>query len=89
MRAAWAARKAQAQAAPASYKGAVRGLTAPLRGISRVGRHGGPMNKSRPAQDDAAGNELQPPATGANRGSPAAPVMKQFQKTKSESTGRS
>jgi hypothetical protein len=38
--------------------------------------------KSRPA-------DLQPQATGANRGSPAASVMKQFQKTKSESTGRS
>lgn len=33
--------------------------------------------------------DLQPEATGANRGSPAAPVMKQFQKTQSESTGRS
>lgn len=33
--------------------------------------------------------DVQPPATGANRGSPAAPVMKQFQKTRSESTGRS
>jgi hypothetical protein len=38
--------------------------------------------KSKPA-------DLQPQATGANRGSPAASVMKQFQKTKSESTGRS
>jgi hypothetical protein len=60
------------------------------------------MNKSRPAdpnQQRAAREErarpakdagdTQPPATGANRGSPAAPVMKQFQKTKSESTGRS
>jgi hypothetical protein len=35
------------------------------------------------------GEELQPPATGAHRGSPAAPVMKQFAKTKSESSGRS
>jgi hypothetical protein len=39
-------------------------------------------SKSKPA-------DLQPAATGANRGSPAASVMKQFQKTKSESTGRS
>ena len=31
----------------------------------------------------------QPPATGANRGSPAAPVMKEFQKTENESSGRS
>ena len=45
--------------------------------------------RAAPAQDDAAGNELQPPATGANRGSPAAPVMKQFQKTRTESSGRS
>ena len=33
--------------------------------------------------------DLQPPATGANRGSPSAPVMKQFAKTKAESSGRS
>lgn len=33
--------------------------------------------------------DLQPQATGANRGSPAAPVMKQFAKTKAESSGRS
>lgn len=36
-----------------------------------------------------ADKALQPPATGATRGSPAAPVMKQFQKTKAESSGRS
>jgi hypothetical protein len=30
----------------------------------------------------------QPAATGANRGSPAASVMKQFQKTRTESSGR-
>lgn len=33
--------------------------------------------------------DLQPPPTGANGGSPAAPVMKEFQKTKAESSGRS
>lgn len=33
--------------------------------------------------------DIQPPATGANRGSPAAPVMKEFQKTRNESSGRS
>lgn len=33
--------------------------------------------------------DLQPQATGANRGSPAAPVMKQFAKTKAEGSGRS
>jgi hypothetical protein len=55
------------------------------------------MNKSpktaakagKPAQGGASPKDLQPPATGANRGSPAAPVMKQFAKTKTESTGRS
>lgn len=58
------------------------------------------MNKSRPAEPNPpraareegakrAKDATQPPATGANRGSPAAPVMKQFQKTKAESTGRS
>lgn len=54
-------------------------------------------------QDDAATQpaggtnespaDTQPPPSGtgnaaANRGSPAAPVMKQFAKTKAESTGR-
>lgn len=33
--------------------------------------------------------DLQPQATGANRGSPAASVMKQFAKTKSEGGGKS
>lgn len=42
-----------------------------------------------PADGSGKAGDVQPPATGANRGSPAAPVMKQFQKTKSESTGRS
>jgi hypothetical protein len=37
-------------------------------------------------RSQAAG--VQPQATGANRGSPAAPVMKQFAKTKAESTGK-
>lgn len=41
------------------------------------------------AKQPQAPADLQPAATGANRGSPAAPVMKQFQKTKTESTGRS
>jgi hypothetical protein len=43
-------------------------------------------------QDDATRRQsagTQPAATGANRGSPAASVMKQFQKTKTESSGRS
>ena len=43
--------------------------------------------KERATQQRA--RDLQPPATGANRGSPAAPVMKQFAKTKAESSGRS
>jgi hypothetical protein len=32
--------------------------------------------------------DLQPPPTGGNRGSPAAPVMPQFTKTKAERNGR-
>jgi hypothetical protein len=32
--------------------------------------------------------ELQPAPTGGNRGSPAAPVMQQFVKTKAERNGR-
>lgn len=39
-------------------------------------------------QPENTSNAKQPPDTGANRGSPAAPVMKQFAKTKSESTGK-
>ena len=53
-----------------------------------------PTEGSTPARKPAAKRgqspaDLQPAATGATGGSPAAPVMKQFQKTKSESTGRS
>lgn len=55
-----------------------------------------PTSKTPPsAEPTGAGRrrdarkDLQPPATGASRGSPAAPVMKQFQKTKAESSGRS
>ena len=47
-----------------------------------AGRKAAATPKNKPA-------DLQPPATGANPGSPAASVMKQFQKTRSESTGRS
>ena len=51
-------------------------------------------NAPKPRQPAArraapSGSGLQPPPTGANKGSPAAPVMKQFAKTKAESTGRS
>ena len=45
-----------------------------------------------PGRADARqeGKDLQPAATGgANGGSPAARVMKQFAKTKAESSGRS
>ena len=46
--------------------------------------------RARPATAKRSGGaDLQPAATGANRGSPAAPVMKQFAKTKAESGGRS
>jgi hypothetical protein len=56
-----------------------------------------PRKASTPKQQPAPGRagarqqgeDLQPPATGANGGSPAAPVMKQFAKTKAESSGRS
>ena len=47
-------------------------------------RKGAPARKSPAARAD-----LQPPATGARRGSPSAPVMKQFAKTKAESSGSS
>ncbi|HEY0822318.1 MAG TPA: hypothetical protein VGD76_00915 [Ramlibacter sp.] len=46
-------------------------------------RQGARSRAKKPAAD------LQPQATGANRGSPAAPVMKQFAKTRAESSGRS
>ena len=39
-------------------------------------------------QRDTNANELQPAASGADSGSPAAPVMKQFAKTEAESTGQ-
>lgn len=42
----------------------------------------------RGARRAGKAKDLQPQATGANRGSPAAPVMKQFAKTKAESGGQ-
>lgn len=47
--------------------------------------------KDSPAPRAPAGRDagITPAPTGANRGSPAARVMKQFAKTKSESSGRS
>jgi hypothetical protein len=56
-----------------------------------------PRKPSKPSQqptrERAAARQqdkdLQPPATGAQGGSPAAGVMKQFAKTKAESSGRS
>ncbi|HVE53583.1 MAG TPA: hypothetical protein VNB23_09400 [Ramlibacter sp.] len=44
-----------------------------------------PAGKARPK----SGTDITPPPTGGNRGSPAASVMKQFAKTKAESSGRS
>lgn len=41
------------------------------------------------AREQEKGEDLQPPPTGGNRGSTVAPVMKQFQKTGTESSGRS
>ena len=49
----------------------------------------GSSQPRKPAARKPAAADLQPPATGASRGSPTASVMKQFQKTKSESSGRS
>jgi hypothetical protein len=85
-----------------SYSSEVPGLTAPDARFSRVAAREIRMKKSRPADNQPRPDErkpsgaartraadLQPPATGANRGSPAAPVMKQFAKTKAESSGRS
>ena len=50
-------------------------------------------SKQQPAPERAdarqEGKKLQPPATGANGGSPAARAMKQFAKTSTESSGRS
>ena len=45
--------------------------------------------QGEPAADRDAARDTQPPPTGGNTGSPAAPVMKQFAKTKAESSGRS
>jgi hypothetical protein len=52
----------------------------------------GPARKKAgaPAPDKTQrAEDITPPPTGANRGSPAARVMKQFAKTKAESSGRS
>ena len=49
------------------------------------GRNAGAAPKTRTPQD---AKDLQPRATGANRCSPAANVMKQFAKTKAESSGK-
>lgn len=53
-----------------------------------------PASGPAPSQDAGTARStgrkaLQPAPTGAASGSPAAPVMKQFQKTKAESSGRS
>jgi hypothetical protein len=50
-----------------------------------------PTAKKSPSSARASGSDkdITPPPTGGNRGSPAAPVMKQFAKTKAESSGRS
>ena len=58
-------------------------MTTPRKPTS--GRASGPAPQARGAQ---RARDLQPPPTGANRGSPAAPVMKQFAKTKAESSGK-
>jgi hypothetical protein len=42
----------------------------------------------RTSRRTGAARDTQPPNTGANRGSPAAPVMKQFAKTRAESGGK-
>jgi hypothetical protein len=81
-----------------SYSSEPQGPTAQAGGVPRLvcmttprkspssGRSAAPVAKRRSAQP---ARELQPQATGADRGSPTAPVMKQFAKTKSESSGRS
>lgn len=43
---------------------------------------------TRTSRRTSAARATQPPKTGANHGSPAAPVMKQFAKTRSESGGK-
>lgn len=48
-----------------------------------------PVPRSAAKGHRADPGDLQPPPTGADSGSLAAPVMKQFQKTRSESSGRS
>jgi hypothetical protein len=59
-------------------------MTTPRKSSARrsIGGARSPRTTLRSAQD------LQPQATGANRGSPAAPVMKQFAKTGPESGGK-
>ncbi|HET8748092.1 MAG TPA: hypothetical protein VFM98_21020 [Ramlibacter sp.] len=54
---------------------------------SPSGRSGSPRAARAPRQEQDA-KQLQPQPTGGNRGSPAAPVMKQFAKTKAETSGK-
>ena len=60
----------------------------PTRKQSATGAPAAPQARE-PARRGGARQDLQPPPTGGNAGSPAAPVMKQFAKTKAESSGRS
>ena len=81
----------------ASYTSAVIALTPRSAAISRVGRRENAMSPTpKTPRPQAARREgtraerrkgLQPAPTGANRGSPAAPVMQQFVKTKAERNG--
>jgi hypothetical protein len=48
-----------------------------------------PAGSAQRGDRDSQAADRQPQATGAHRGSPAASVMKQFAKTRAESTGKS
>lgn len=56
---------------------------------SKTPASGGARSQDAGAGRGTARKGTQPPPTGAAGGSPTAPVMKQFQKTKAESSGRS
>ena len=47
------------------------------------------LKSDAPPDTDLQPEDAGTAASGANRGSPAAPVMKEFAKTKTESSGRS
>ena len=56
--------------------------------MSRDSKTSRPQAATREPTRKSRAQDIQPAPTGANRGSPVAPVMQQFVKTKAERNGR-